>query len=134
MRHLLCIEFRPHNVAHKQQLGTGVVDDVVNLLRQELMQDRHRHSAVCQGGQEGYSPACAVAAADGDFVSVLHAGGFENDVEFLDDTCYVLVVERLNAIVAEGIQLPVLFQAFQNTGVETWDLSIHFLDLVSCSG
>ena len=72
-RHLLGVDLRPHLVAHEEELGLGVVHKVVNLLRVELVEDGHCHSTVGQRGQEGYAPACTVAAADGHFIAFLHA-------------------------------------------------------------
>ena len=43
-------------VAYEEQLGVGVVHDVVNLVAGELVQDGYGNGSVGQCGQEGYGP------------------------------------------------------------------------------
>ena len=79
-RHFLDIELRPYLFAHEEQLGIGVVHDVMDLFRVELVEDGHSHGTVAQRGQKGDAPACRVTAADGHFVTMLYAGGLEDDM------------------------------------------------------
>ena len=109
--HAVGIELRPHLVAHKEELSLGVVHDVVNLLGVELVEDGHCNGSVGERGKECDAPPCAVAAADGNLVARFHARVFEYDVEFLDDARHVLVLECLQAIVAQAVDVPILLQA-----------------------
>ena len=54
------------------------------------MKDGHCHSSVSQGGQISYSPVGRVASADGYLVALLDITVLEEDVYFLNLTCYVM--------------------------------------------
>ena len=72
-RHLLDVKLRPHLVADEEQLGIGVVDDVMDLFGMELMKDGDGNSTIGDGGKECNTPACRVAAADGNLVALSNA-------------------------------------------------------------
>ena len=68
-RHAVLVQVFPYLVAHEQQACLAVVDDVVYIIRLELVQDGHDDGAVGNGGQKRHAPVSAVASAQGDFVA-----------------------------------------------------------------
>ena len=99
MRHGLCVEFGPNHIAHKENLCLRVVNNVVHLLRLKFMQNRHRHCTIRQCGQKGCSPVGTIAAAQGNFVTLGNTCIFKQDMEFLNFSCYVLVLQGHTLIV-----------------------------------
>lgn len=103
--------FFPYLVAHEQQACLAVVDDVVYIIRLELVQDGHDDGAVGNGGQERHAPVSAVASTQGDFVSGPDIGRFEEQVHFGYFTCHVLVLQALSVEIRERFPVPVLLYA-----------------------
>ena len=125
-RHLVGFELRPHLIANEEQLSSRVIDHVVNLLGVEFVQYRHGHGSVGQCGHEGYAPAGCVAAADGHLISLLYARSFEDDMQFLDNACYVFVLVGVGAIVRHRRQVPMVVDAFLNTSIKTWTFHLKY--------
>ena len=113
-RHLVSINGTSHVVAGEEKLGVGMVHDVVNLLRHELMEDRHGNSSVGERGKEGHGPLAAVAAAKGYLVALHHTGVLEQYVDFLNLACHVVVLQGLTLVVGQRIQIPEVDDAFLN--------------------
>ena len=88
-----------------------MVDDVVYIIRLELVQDGHDDGAVGNGGQERHAPVSAVASTQGDFVSGPDIGRFEEQVHFGYFTCHVLVLQALSVEIRERFPVPVLLYA-----------------------
>lgn len=110
-RHAVLVQVFPYLVAHEQQACLAVVDDVVYIIRLELVQDGHDDGAVGNGGQERHAPVSAVASTQGDFVSGPDIGRFEEQVHFGYFTCHVLVLQALSVEIRERFPVPVLLYA-----------------------
>ncbi|EJX10502.1 hypothetical protein EVA_01128 [gut metagenome] len=110
-RHGLFVEVLPHAVAHKEQFGFGMVDNVVDVVRLEFVQDGHDDGPVGQCGQEGDCPVGTVASADGYFVSRLDACAFQYDVEFGYFACHIFILKGDSFVVCQGIFIPMLDDA-----------------------
>ena len=92
MGHLGSVDLCGHHVAHEQQFGVRVIDDVVDLVCRELMQDGHGHRPIGECGQESARPCRAVSSAERNFVASLHARTFKHDVQLGDLAGYVVVL------------------------------------------
>ena len=125
--HLLGIEFRPYLVSHEKKLRARVVHYIVNLLGMELMQDRHCHGTIRQRSHESNAPTGCVAAADGHLVTMLDAGGFEDNMQFLNDAGYIFVLVGVGAIVCHRRQIPVVVNTLLNTSIKTWTFHLRSL-------
>ena len=110
-RHTVLVQVFPHLVAHEQQACFAVVDDVVHIIRLELVQDGHDDGAVGNGGQKRHAPVSAVASAQGDFVAGPDIGRFEEQVHLGYFTRHVLVLQALSVEIRERFPVPVLFYA-----------------------
>ena len=56
-----------------EQLGLGVVDDVLHIVGVELLQDRNNHGTIGDGGHENGDPRGRVLANQGNVVASLNA-------------------------------------------------------------
>ena len=110
-RHLHGVDDRGHVVAHEEQAGLGVVDDIMDLLRIELVQDGYGDGAVGERGEEGHGPLAGVAPCEGDLVALHDAAVLEENMEFLNFTCHVVILQRLALIVSQCIAVPVVDDA-----------------------
>ena len=110
-RHLSLGEALPDDLVHEEDLGLGVVDQVMDVLGFELVQEGHRHGAVGHGGQEAHAPVGLVARAEGDLVPLLQPAFLECDVQELDALGDIAVFERHALVVGEGVPFPVFFDA-----------------------
>ena len=106
-------------VAHEEQLGIGVIDDIVNLLRHELVENGHGNSSVGEGSEEGYGPLAAVASAEGYLVAFHDAAVLEQDMQLLDFSCYIMILKGCSLVVGQRIKVPVVDDALLYKFVET---------------
>ena len=111
MGHLHGVYLCGHMVANEQELGVGVVHDIVNLLSHELMQDGYSHGAVGQRSQEGYGPLAAIASAEGNLVALHHAAVLEQDVQLLYFAGHIVELQGGSFVVGECIKVPVIDDA-----------------------
>ena len=79
-RHLGRLYLGSHHIAHEEQLGIAVVDDVVYLVRGKFVQNGHGHGPVGKGGQKGAGPCRTVAAAQGYLVAALYTAVLKEDM------------------------------------------------------
>ena len=110
--HLGGVDDCRHHIAGKQQLGVGVVDDVVYLVGRELMEYRHCDGTVGQRGEECHSPVAAVATAQGYLVAFLHSTVLKHDVQLFYLACHIMVLQCLSFIVCQSIAIPIFNDAF----------------------
>ena len=111
MRHLHGVYLCSHMVADKEQLGIGVIDDVVNLLSHKLMKDGYSNGTIGQRSQEGYSPLTAVATTEGYLVALLHTTILEKDVELLNLAGNIMKLQGGSLVVCQGIKVPIIDDA-----------------------
>jgi len=109
-------------VIHEKDLGFRVVDQVVDAVRLEFVQDRHRNCPVSEGGQETHAPVGLVARTDGDFVSLLQTALLEGDVQFGNPPGNVPVGKRHALIVGERSTVPVLPEAVLKKLVDRFEV------------
>ena len=122
-RHAVLVQVFPHLVAHEQQACFAVVDDVVHIIRLELVQDGHDDGAVGNGGQKRHAPVSAVASAQGDFVAGPDIGRFEEQVHLGYFTRHVLVLQALSVEIRERFPVPVLFMLFSISSISLSSIS-----------
>ena len=67
----LCGQIFPHVRSYKQQFGVRVREQVVDIFRLEVLQDRYDNSLVGHDSQIGNRPIGAVASAQSDLVALL---------------------------------------------------------------
>ena len=96
-----------------------MVDDVVDIVRLELMQNRHDDGSVCHNGQEAYPPVRTVPATDCDFVSLPDATGFKDDVKLFYFAGYVFILQGSSFVIGQCIQVPVALDAAFYKGDKT---------------
>ena len=104
-------ESLPDDLVHEEDLGLGMVDQIVDILGFEFVQEGYGDGAVGQGGQETDAPVGLVAGAEGHLVALLQAAFLESDVQQLDALRHIGVFERDALVVGEGFALPILFDA-----------------------
>ena len=97
-----------------------MVHDVVNLLRLKFVLYRYDNCAVSNNGQEGYCPLATISSADGNLVALLHIAVFKQDVQFLNLSSNIVVLQGGSLVIGERIQVPVLDDASLNIRVKTW--------------
>ena len=110
--HLGLAEPLPFSLADEEDLGLGVIHEVMDVAGLEFVQDGHRNGAVGKGGEEAHAPVRLVARAEGDFVAFLQAALFKTDVEHRDAFANLAVCERATLIVRQGGAVPMLLEAF----------------------
>lgn len=110
-RHEVFVQVFPCLVAHEEQLGFGVVDDVVDVVGLEFVQNRYDDSPISDGSQERDSPMGTVAAADGNLVAGLDAHTFQYNVKLGYFSGHVLVLQGCSFIVCQGITVPIVGDA-----------------------
>ena len=130
VRHTVFVQVFPYLVAHEEQLGLAVVDDVVHIVRFEFVQDGDDDGPVGQGGQESHAPVPAVAPAERDLVSRTDAGRLEQQVHLGDFPGHVLVLQAFPVEVRERFPVPVLFYAVFN---EFDELVFHVVRQCQCN-
>ena len=84
-----------------------MVDDVLDLFTVELMQDRHCNGSVGECGEKSHCPVGGISTADGYLVSLFDVAVLKQDVEFLNLTCYIVILEGNALIVCQRILIPV---------------------------
>ena len=118
-RHGAFVEVFPHLVADKKKLGFGVVDDVVHIVRLELVKNGHDDCTIRQGSEESDSPVRTVTSADGDFITFLNAARFKDDMQLFYLAGYILVLQGGSLIIGQGIQIPVFLYTILYIGDKT---------------
>ena len=119
-RHLRGIDGSGHDITHKEQLGVAVVHDVMHLVGHELMQDGHSHGTIGEHSQIGGGPVGTVASAKGNLVALHHPTVLKHDMQFLNLTCHIMVLQRSSFKIGECIAIPVVDDALLDERVETW--------------
>ena len=101
----------PGTCTYEEQFGFGVIDDMMDVVRLELMEDGDDDCAVCHGCQEGNPPVSAVASAYGDLVARADAGTLQDEVELGYLPCHVLVLQGDTLVISQGVEVPILYDA-----------------------
>ena len=109
-RHLGLGQAFPKDFVHEENLGFGVVHEIMDIAWLEFVQDGYGNRAVCQCGEEAYSPVGLVARADGDFVALLEAAFLESYMQVLDTLGNCLVSQGYTMVVGERRALPILLE------------------------
>lgn len=91
-----------------------MIDDVVHLIRFELVEDGHDDGTIGHGGEVGYCPMDTVASADSDTIAWQDACLLEENVEFLNFACNVFVLASLPLEVGQGVPVPVFLDGLLN--------------------
>ena len=106
---LVLLDHVPEVVAQEQQPAFGVVDDVDDVGRGEVLQDGDDHRAVGDRSDIGDAPAGVVAADQRDFVALSDAGLLVEQVQFGDLLGHFVVREGFALeIVGQGRHFAVL--------------------------
>ena len=114
MGHLYGVNLCSYMVAHKEQLGVRVIDDVVNLVGHELMQNGHGNGSIGQRSQKGYSPLAGVATAEGYLVTLHDTTVFKQDVQLLYLTSHIVILQGGSLVVCQRIEIPIVDDALLN--------------------
>ena len=129
--HLGGVDGLGHDVAHKQEAGLAVVDDIVYLLSVELMQDGHGDGSVGEGGQECHGPVSAVAAAYGNLVALFDAHLLEHDMQLFYLACHIIILQGDTFVVGQRIIVPVLHNAVLESLIEAFnEFHCTFLEIL----
>ena len=113
-RHGIFVQVFPYLVADKQQLGFGVVDNVVYVVSLEFVKYGDNDCTIGQGCKKGHGPMCTVASANGNLIAGLNVGTFQYDVEFGYFPGNIFVLQCGAFIICQGISVPVLYDALLN--------------------
>ena len=106
---LVLLDHVPEVVAQEQQAAFRVVDDMDDVRRGEILEDRHDHCSVGDGSHVGDAPAWVVAADERDFVALLDPGFLEKQVDFRNLLGHFIVRKGLALeIVGQRRHLPIL--------------------------
>ena len=84
LRYLVQVDTFPVDIADKQQLTLGMVDDMDRIVRTEILQDRHDDSTVGDCSQIHSHPVAVVLAHHGNLVVFLDAAFLKEDMQLLD--------------------------------------------------
>ena len=117
--HGVLVQVLPHLVAHEEQAGLGVVDDVMHVVRLELVQDGHGHRPVGQRGQEGDAPMRTVAPAQGNLVPLADAAFLEKNVQLFYFAGHIFILQGGSLVVGQCVQVPILLDAVLDIGDKT---------------
>ena len=117
-RHLGGIHLSADDVADEEDFRLTVVDDVVYLFGGKLMQYWHSHGTIGECGEECHSPMGGVASAECNLVAPLHTRVLEHDMQFLYLACHIVVLQGNAFIISQGIEVPIVYNAFFNYLVE----------------
>lgn len=90
--HLRSVYLRSHHVAHKEQSGFAMIDDVVNLVGSKFILYRNGYSAIGKCSQKRHSPIGTVATTQGYFVALLYTAIGKENVQFFDFAGYIVVL------------------------------------------
>ena len=77
-----------------------MVDDIMNIICLEFMQNRNNNGSISNRCQESNRPMGTVTSANGNFISRLDAGTFQDNVKFSDFTRYILILKGNSFIVS----------------------------------
>ena len=111
LRHHLFVHILP--VVGTRQYGfcSRMVDDMVDVIRLELMQDRHGNSSVGKYPEEADRPVGRVASDDGHFVAFLDTGMFQQDMKLLYPAGNVFEMVSMSIVIGESGEVPMLLDA-----------------------
>ena len=121
--HLLGIHVLPAAGVREEGHAVGMVHQAHHALGLEIRQDGDDDSLVCIDGQIGEAPAGAVVGVEGDLVTFLETGFFENDVETGDGGRHLRIGQTFTADGVERGFVPILagggLQSFQIVRIGT---------------
>ena len=106
--HLLRVHLRPLVLVREQGDAVRVVHQAHHALGRKVREDGDDYGLICIDGHVGEAPAGAVAGVEGDLVTFLEAGFFENDVETRDRRSHLRIGQAFAADRVEGRFVPVL--------------------------
>ena len=84
LRNLIQINTLPVDIADKEQLRPGVVNDMNGIIGPEILKDRHDDGTICNRSQIDRHPVAVVAPHHGYLIVFLYSARLEEDVQFLD--------------------------------------------------
>ena len=128
--HLRRVDGGGHDIAHKEELGLGVVYDVMHLVGHKLMENGHGNGPVREHGKKGGSPVGTIAAAECNLVTLHYSGVLEHDVELLYLACHIVILQSTAFIVSQRVTVPVLDDALLYEFIETWYFHVSSISLV----
>ena len=97
-----------------------MVDDVMNLVGQELVQDRDCYSAIGQCGQKRHSPLTGISSTHGYLVTTLYPTVLEQNMQFLYLSSHIVELQSSSLIVSQSIEIPIVDDALLYELIETW--------------
>ena len=92
-----------------------MIDDVMDIVGLELMQDRHGNGTIGQCSQKGNTPVGAIASAKRNLVARNNTSLLEHDVQLLDTTSHIFVLQSATSVVGQRITIPVGLDAVFNS-------------------
>ena len=75
------VEVLPYRGIDKEQLGIGVIDQVMHVVWLEFVQNGHCHCTIGENTEECHAPMGAIAPAQCDFVASLDAGVLKEQMQ-----------------------------------------------------
>ena len=119
--HLGAIYLGGDDIAHEEQLGVAVVDNVVYLFGGKLVQDGYSYGTIGERGQEGTGPGRTVAATEGYLVTLLHTTVLKQNVQLLYLARHVMILQRYALVIGQCITVPMVDDALLNESIEAWN-------------
>ena len=105
---LLHLDILPNVLAHEKQYRVGVVDNVVYVVRIELLQDGYQNGAIRYRGHKSDTPVGGILPHEGDFVASPDLTMAKEDMQFGYLASHVLIgIGALFVIVGQRRQVPV---------------------------
>ena len=89
-----------------------MVHQVVDIPRLEFVQDRDRHRAVGDSGEETDPPVRLVTGTDRDLVPFLQPALLESDMQLCDTPRHIPVGKGDSLVVGQGELLPMVLETF----------------------
>ena len=109
---LLHLDILPDVFAHKEHHRIGVVDNVVYIVRIELLQNGYQYGTIGNRSHEGDAPVGGIFPHESDFVAPSDLAMAEEDVQLGNLACHLLISIRvLLVIVGQRRQVPVFPKA-----------------------
>ena len=100
VRHLFKIKIVENTRVGKQNLGAGVIDQMMDVRRLEFVQQGNDHGTIGNHRKEAYAPVGLVAGTNGNFVSLCDAAFVEKSMKPSNFFCQIFIIERRTLVIA----------------------------------
>ena len=106
---LLFVEVIPDIIRSKEELGIGMFDNMLHIVRTEILQNRDYNSSIGYCGNISHRPMGTVAPDKRHAVVFLKTALFEHQVNLLHLLCHLCIGEGvLGFVISKRLRVPIL--------------------------